>query len=73
MKILLAVDDSNFSRAAVDAVVNQFRPAETEVHVLHSVDPFKLAPPYVGTGIGPSVPGDFAGVVEEWLDRQKIL
>jgi nucleotide-binding universal stress UspA family protein len=73
MKILLAVDDSNFSRAAVDAVIQQFRPEDTEVQVLHAVDPLKLAPPYVGVGVGPSVPGDFVGVVEEWLDQAERL
>lgn len=73
MKILLAVDDSSFSKAAVDTVIQQFRPADTEVHVLHVVDPLKLAPPYVGVGIGPSVPGDFVGVVEEWLDQAEKL
>jgi nucleotide-binding universal stress UspA family protein len=73
MKILLAVDDSDFSRAAADAVIKAFSRADAAVHVLHVVDPLKLAPSFVGTGVGPSVPADFAGVIEEWLDQAEIL
>lgn len=37
MKILLAVDGSKFSKAAAQAVIEQFRPQETEVKVLNVV------------------------------------
>jgi nucleotide-binding universal stress UspA family protein len=73
MKILLAIDDSDFSRAAVSAVIKEFRPAAAEVHVLHVVEPLRLAPPLVGAGVGPSVPGDFIGAVEDWLDQAEGL
>ena len=39
MKILLAVDDSKFSEAAVQAVLSQSRPQDAEVRVLHVVEP----------------------------------
>jgi nucleotide-binding universal stress UspA family protein len=39
MKILLAVDNSKFSDAAVKAVIARAHPKETEVHVLHVVEP----------------------------------
>ncbi|MGB6429374.1 MAG: universal stress protein [Candidatus Acidiferrales bacterium] len=39
MKILLAVDGSKFSEAAVQAVIAQAHPAETEVRVIHVVEP----------------------------------
>jgi nucleotide-binding universal stress UspA family protein len=39
VKILLAVDDSKFSDAAVRAVIAQARPADTEVRVLNVVEP----------------------------------
>lgn len=38
MKILLAVDGSKFSEAAAKAVIEQFRPQDTEVKVLNVVN-----------------------------------
>ena len=73
MKILLAIDDSEFSKAALDTVINQVRPADTDVQVLNVVESLRLAPPYVGSGIGPSVPADFAGLIEEWVDKAEGL
>jgi nucleotide-binding universal stress UspA family protein len=32
-----------------------------------------MAPPLAGSGIGPSVPADYAGIVEEWVDRAEDL
>lgn len=73
MKILLAIDDSEFSKAALTALIREFRPERAEVHVLHVVEPLKLAPTAVGFGVGPSVPGDFIGVVEQWVDHAEVL
>jgi nucleotide-binding universal stress UspA family protein len=73
MKILLAIDDSEFSRAATNAVLREFSPVESEVHVLHVVEPLRLAPATTGFGVGPSIPADFAGTIEEWLDRAELL
>jgi nucleotide-binding universal stress UspA family protein len=42
MKILLAVDDSKFSDAAVKAVIARAHPKDTEVRVLHVVEPPSL-------------------------------
>jgi len=42
MKILLAIDGSKFSEAAVRAVMEQARPQDTEVQVLHVVEPPSL-------------------------------
>jgi nucleotide-binding universal stress UspA family protein len=39
MKILLAIDDSKFSEAAIQTVLAQPKPRETEVRVLHVVEP----------------------------------
>ena len=46
MRIVLAVDASNHSEAAVRAVLSQSRPQETEVRVLHVLQPiaFSAAP-----------------------------
>jgi nucleotide-binding universal stress UspA family protein len=45
MKILLCVDDSKFSEAALQAVLTQFRPQSTQVCVLHVLQPVSIAPP----------------------------
>ena len=45
MKILLAVDDSKFSDAALQVVIAQIPPQSTEVLVLHVVEPITLSPP----------------------------
>ena len=42
MKILLAIDDSKFSEAATQMVVAQARPQDTEVRVLHVLEPLSL-------------------------------
>jgi nucleotide-binding universal stress UspA family protein len=42
VKILLAVDDSKFSEAATNAVIAQAHSKETEVRVLHVVEPPSL-------------------------------
>lgn len=46
MKVLLAVDDSEFSQAAVRTLLQQLRPEGTEVRVLHVVQPIPLEPYY---------------------------
>src|SRR5437870_9048716 len=38
MRILLAIDDSKFSEAAVETVIKQARPHGTEVRILHVVE-----------------------------------
>jgi nucleotide-binding universal stress UspA family protein len=42
MKILLPIDDSKFSKAAVQAVIAQAHAKDTEVRVLHVVEPPSL-------------------------------
>lgn len=42
MKILLAIDDSKFSQAAVQSVVARAWPPGTEVRILHVVEPPSL-------------------------------
>ena len=43
MKILLAIDDSTFSEAATQAVIQQMRRERTEVCVLHVFQPLVLS------------------------------
>lgn len=40
MKVLLAIDDSEFSEAATQALIAQAKPRETEVRVLHVIESF---------------------------------
>lgn len=44
MKILLAIDDSRFSQAAIRAVLNAARPQDSEVRVLHVLEPVIFPP-----------------------------
>jgi nucleotide-binding universal stress UspA family protein len=56
MKILLAIDDSPDSQAAVEAVVTQFPPEHTEVRVLHVVEPMAVStPPEMAAGYNPEL------------------
>lgn len=38
MRILLAIDDSRFSQAAIETVIEQARPHDTDVRILHVVE-----------------------------------
>ena len=53
MKILLAIDDSKFSAAAIEAVIRQATPQETEVKVLHVIEPIPIYPDGQAWGYGP--------------------
>jgi nucleotide-binding universal stress UspA family protein len=56
MKVLLAVDDSKFSDAALQAVIAQFSPQGTEVLVLHVVEPITLSsPPQMSSSYTPEL------------------
>jgi nucleotide-binding universal stress UspA family protein len=56
MKILLAVDDSKFSDAALEAVIAQIPPQGTEVLVLHVVEPITLSsPPQMSSSYAPEL------------------
>jgi len=46
MKILLAIDDSKFSEAATQAVIQQVKPEDAEVCVLHVVETLLLMPDF---------------------------
>ena len=55
MKILVAIDDSEFSDVVPRAVVAQFRPENTEVRVLHVLQPIAPAPPQMAPGYAPEL------------------
>ena len=43
MKVLLAIDDSKYSEAAIQALITQAKPKETEVRVLHVIEPIIIS------------------------------
>lgn len=48
MKVLLAIESSEFSTAAIDAVQRQLLAGRTEIHLLHVIDPMVYLPLYEG-------------------------
>jgi universal stress protein A len=55
MKILMAIDDSKFSGDVLRAIVTQFRTENTEVRVLHVLQPIAPAPPQMAPGYAPEL------------------
>ena len=55
MKILVGVDDSQFSEEVVRAIATQFRTENTEVRVLHVLQPIAPAPPQMAPGYAPEL------------------
>lgn len=69
MKVLVAVDDSKFSQAALQAVVSQIRPAEADVRVLHAVAPLTVsASPQMAAAYAPELQ-DQIKTGQELVDR----
>lgn len=66
MKILLAIDGSTCSEAAVEALVKQYKPEDTEVLVVHVVDSLKLMPVTYGFGVGPAFVQDYTAIAQQW-------
>ena len=56
MRILVAVDESKFSEAAVNAVVSQYRPGTSELRVVHVLQPIAVSvPPQMAPGYTPEL------------------
>jgi len=69
MKILVAIDDSEFSKAAVQSVVTRTWPPGTEVRTLHVVEPPSLLLGREMTGYDP----EFETVWKALRDQAKVL
>lgn len=65
-KILLAVDGSPCSEAAVQALTARVRPEHAEVRILHAVEWLKDMPGSFRFGLGPT----YASDIEEWKRGQ---
>jgi len=66
MKVLLAIDDSRFSEAAAQALIAQFRPPETEIRVLHVVEPIAIPVP-------PEMPVEYLAELKGQLEVAREL
>ena len=55
MKILVGIDDSKSSADVLRALVTQFRTENTEVRVLHVLQPMAPAPPQMAPGYAPEL------------------
>jgi nucleotide-binding universal stress UspA family protein len=75
MKILLAVDGSKFSEAALQFVCSQNRPEHTTVRVVHILEPLAAVLPSTGVepGYYPLVPADWEQFQKEQLERAQGL
>ena len=63
MKILLAVDDSKYSQAAIQSMLQRAHPPDTEVRVLHVLEPILEAQwssqPCLRRNDGAAAPGSY--------------
>jgi nucleotide-binding universal stress UspA family protein len=73
MRILLAVDDSPFSQAAVAAVKSQFHREDTEVCVFTSVNWDENPPLSLGFAEGAGYAGDLLAIRDKAFDAAKNL
>lgn len=55
MKILLGVDDAEAASESLRTIVEQCRAEQTEVMVLHMLQPASAAPPQMGFGYAPEL------------------
>ncbi len=59
MRLLLAMDDSKHSQAAMQFVASHFNPQKTAVRVVHVVQPLSSAPaPQIAAGYAPEAEAD---------------
>ena len=70
MKILLAIDRSDFSKAALQTVAKQFRNKGTQVRVLHVVEPISG---YISVDMIPHFVPHIAKVEQERRNEAKML
>ena len=73
MKILLAIDGSRCSEAALQSLIKQYKAENTEVLVLHAVESLKLMPIPQGFGVGPIFVEDYLTLVQKWREEGEAL
>jgi len=71
--ILLAIDDSEFSRAATDELIEHTRPESTTVHVLHVLELDKMLPAAFDFARGAQYGAEIAAHVHKSRDDAERL
>ena len=66
MKVLLAIDGSKCSDAAVETLILQYKPTDTEALVLHAVDSIGLMPISCTYGAGSTFAQDCMAMMAQW-------
>jgi nucleotide-binding universal stress UspA family protein len=72
-RILLAIDDSDHSRAASGEIVERMRPDDTTVHVLHVVELDRMLPPAFDFARGTGYGADIAAHVRQGREAAAAL
>ena len=72
-RILLAIDDSDFSRAATESIANLMRPDNALVHVMHVIEFDQLVPPPIDFARGPDYGPDVTLHMEIARQAAEIL
>ncbi len=67
MRILLAIDGARTAQTATQAVVDQFRCEDTQIHVLHAIEWPRVFPEHFSFGQGPEFAADF----KQFLQRER--
>ncbi len=73
MKILLAIDGSKCSEAAVETLLRQYKPEDVEVLILHVVESGKLMPVTYGFGTGPVFVQNYTAIAQQWHNEGEAL
>ena len=73
MKILLAMDGSKFSESAAEALIQQYKPQDTEVHILHVVESLRPMPLPYSYGVGEAFAQDYMAVVQQWRADGEVM
>jgi nucleotide-binding universal stress UspA family protein len=60
MRVLLAIENSRFAMDAAPFLTRQFHPDETEIRIVHAVQPIAVSiPPQMSPGYFPELEGQF--------------
>jgi nucleotide-binding universal stress UspA family protein len=73
MKILLPIDESSCSAAALETIIHEYDPAWTEVCVVHAIERNAGVPPYIAFAEGPSAAGAALATYARECARQETI
>jgi universal stress protein E len=73
MRILLPIDESSCSAAAVDTIIKNYDPGVTEIRVVHAVERDTGVPAYVAFAEGPAAVDTALATYEGECARQEAI